>query len=187
MRKVLKTAAQTMANLADSAPHDKDLQRSHAAMFINFGDVYAKTGSPGALTIYEKALAISRKLAVDPGDTKGQRDVSVSLNRIGDSKLRSGDAAGASTPIKRGSPSPATLPQPIQARRSRSATSGQAQQIGDLKFRSGDAEGALKTYEEGLAIARKLPRQILAMRSGCATVSISLDLIGESSFEAATP
>ena len=51
---------------------------------------------PGALAAYQESLDIARKLAAaDPGSAQAQRDVSVSLGKIGDVKLRSGDGPGA--------------------------------------------------------------------------------------------
>ena len=60
-----------MNNLARSAPGNPDLQRTRAVMLLKFGDVYAKTGAPGALAAYEESLAIFRKLAeADKGNTQ---------------------------------------------------------------------------------------------------------------------
>ena len=50
----------------------------------------------GALAAYQESLDIRRKLAAqDPGNAQAQRDVSVSLNKLGDMKLQEGDQAGA--------------------------------------------------------------------------------------------
>ena len=46
----------------------------------------------GALAAYQEGLDIARKLAAeDPGNALAQRDVSVSLNKVGDVKLQAGD------------------------------------------------------------------------------------------------
>ena len=47
------------------------------------------------LTAYEESLAIRRDLAKDKSNAWAQRDLSFSLEKIGDIKLRAGDAAGA--------------------------------------------------------------------------------------------
>ena len=47
------------------------------------------------LTAYEETLAIRRDLAKDKSNARAQRDLSISLEKIGDIKLRAGDAAGA--------------------------------------------------------------------------------------------
>ena len=47
------------------------------------------------LTAYEESLAIRRDLAKDKSNARAQRDLSISLEKIGDIKLRAGDAAGA--------------------------------------------------------------------------------------------
>ena len=181
MHKLLETAAQTMAGLVASAPRDKDLQRSQAAMFINFGDLYAKTAAPGALSFYQKALASFQELAAaDPGNAEWQRDVSISLNRTGNVRLRSGDTVGALTAYEESL---------AIARKLAAADPGNAEwqrdvsislnRTGDVRLRSGDTVGALKAYEEGLAIARKLaaadPRNAEWQRD----VSISVDKIGD--------
>jgi tetratricopeptide (TPR) repeat protein len=49
-----------------------------------------------ALAAYQESLAIRRKLAAaDPGNAGGQRDVSVSLDSVGDVRLAAGDRAAA--------------------------------------------------------------------------------------------
>ncbi len=50
----------------------------------------------GALAAYQESLDIRRKLAAqDPGNAQAQRDVAVSLGKLGDVKLRAGDRTGA--------------------------------------------------------------------------------------------
>jgi hypothetical protein len=50
----------------------------------------------GALAAYQESLDIRRKLgAKDQGNAQAQRDVSVSLTKLGDVKLKDGDQAGA--------------------------------------------------------------------------------------------
>ena len=50
----------------------------------------------GALAAYEESLTIARDLAArDPGNAGWARDVSVSLNKVGDVRVAQGDLAGA--------------------------------------------------------------------------------------------
>ena len=180
VRKILETAGQTVTDLLASAPDDKDLQRIEAAKLVKFGDVYAKTGSPGALESYEKALSISRKLAAaDPRNANLQRDISVSLNRIGDAKLRSGDANAALAAYEEGLAIvrrlAATDPDSEDWRRDLSIS---LDRIGEVKLRRGDAAGALKAYEEGLAIRRALAAAAPGNANVQRAVFISLNNIG---------
>ncbi len=64
-----------------------------------------------------------RKLAAaDPGNAGWQRDVSVSLDRIGVVRLAAGDGRGRWRPTRRVSRSGASSPPPIRAMPSGSAT-----------------------------------------------------------------
>src|SRR5215472_6894926 len=55
-----------------------------------------RRATAGALAAYEESLAIMRKLAAsDPDNAVWQRDVSVSLEKVGDLGLAAGDRAGA--------------------------------------------------------------------------------------------
>jgi eukaryotic-like serine/threonine-protein kinase len=181
LRKILETAERTMTDLVRSAPDDVDLQRSRAAMFLNFGDIYEKSASLGALDYYEKASGIFRKLAVaDPSNALRQNDVSVCLERIGDSKLRSGDAEGAlkaheeSLAIRR----KLAAADPGNADWRRDLSVG-LNRLGDFKLRSGDAGGALKAYEESLAIARKLAAADPGNAQWQRDISVSLNKLGD--------
>ena len=63
---------------------------------MKVGDVRLAAGDrAGALSAYEESLAIMRKLAAsDPGNAGWQRDVSVSLNKVGDVRLAAGRPRG---------------------------------------------------------------------------------------------
>ena len=97
VRQILETAQGVMDELVRSAPNDPQLQRSRAAMLIEFATTYLASGDlDRARSAAEEAVAIMRKLAAaDPGNAGWQRDVSVSLERVGDARLAAGDRAGA--------------------------------------------------------------------------------------------
>ena len=79
----------------------------------------------GALSAYEEGLAIMRKLAAaDPGNAEWQRDLSVSLVKIGDMRLAAGRPALARRwrSTRRALRSCASSPPPIRAMPSGSAT-----------------------------------------------------------------
>ncbi len=104
----------------------------------------------------EEALAIGRKLAAaDPGNAEWQRDLNVSLNRIGDVRLAAGDRAGA---LKAYEESLAIM------RRLAAADPGNAGWQADLVlslYRVGaasDPTPARAALREALAIAEKLAR-----------------------------
>ena len=86
-----------------------------------------------------------------------QRDVGVSLNKVGDVRLAAGDRAGALSAYEE---SLAIM------RRFASTDPGNAgwqrdltvslDRVGDVRLAAGDRAGALSAYEESLAIMRKL-------------------------------
>jgi hypothetical protein len=57
--------------------------------------IFQRLENNSILTVYEETLAIRRDLAKDKSNARAQRDLSISLEKIGDIKLRAGDAAGA--------------------------------------------------------------------------------------------
>jgi tetratricopeptide (TPR) repeat protein len=86
VRKILETAKGTFDQLAASASDDLNLQRSRAAMLVEFGKTYQTLGDlEEALKAYRDALAIFERLAAaQPSDTGSQFDLSVSYDNIGD-------------------------------------------------------------------------------------------------------
>ncbi|MCP4308093.1 MAG: tetratricopeptide repeat protein, partial [bacterium] len=90
-------------------------------------------------------------------NTEWQRDVSVSLNRIGDVRLRAGDAAGAVAAYEQGLAIARRLAETDSDNTGwQRVVSISLDRIGDVKLRAGDAAGAVAAYEEGLAIHRRL-------------------------------
>jgi hypothetical protein len=80
----------------------------------------------------------------------------VSLERIGDARLRLGDTVGALAAIEEGLATRRfAAQQPGNTRAQRDVVMS-LNRIGDVRLREGDAAGALAVYEEGLAIARRL-------------------------------
>ena len=106
----------------------------------------------------EESLAIMRKLAAaDPGNAGWQRDLSVSLEKVGDVRLATGDRAGALAAYEESL---------AITRKLAAADPGNAgwqrdlsvslNKVGDVRLAAGDRPGALAAYEESLAIRRKL-------------------------------
>ena len=161
LERILSKAKAAVETLLAADPDNPDLLHSKAAMLIEFGDVYANSNAGDgarALAAYEEGLEIRRRLAAtDPGNTGWQRDVSVSLDRIGDLRLRAGETAAALAAYEEG----------LEIARTLAATdpgntgwqrdvSVSLDRIGDLRLRAGETAAALAAYEEGLEIARTL-------------------------------
>jgi tetratricopeptide (TPR) repeat protein len=110
------------------------------------------------MAAYEESLAIMRKLAAaDPGNADWQRDVSVSLEKIGDVRLAAGDRAAALAAYEESLAIMRKLvaADPRNAQWQRDVSVG-LNRVGDLRLAAGDRAGALASYEESLAIMRKL-------------------------------
>ena len=93
----------------------------------------------------------------------------MSLDRLGDLKLRAGDAAGALAAYEE---SLAIFRKLAEADKGNTEwqrdISVSLNKLGDLKLRAGDAAGAVAAYEESLAIARKLAERTRATGNGSA-------------------
>ncbi len=95
--KILGQVRATVDRLAATAPDNDALLRSQAAMLDEFATTYLTAGNLAeALRSAEESLSIAQRLAAeDVTDPKRQRDVSVSLIKVGDVKLAQGDNQGA--------------------------------------------------------------------------------------------
>ncbi len=157
--KILGQVRATVDRLASTAPDNDELLRSQAAMLDEFATTYLAAGNLAqALQSANDSLSIARRLAVsDEADLKRQRDVSVSLLKLGDVKLAQGDNQGAL----------AAYDEALDIRRRLAeAAKGDAQanhdmavtlgRMGDAKVGLGDTAGALAVYRQGLAIDRRL-------------------------------
>ncbi len=63
-----------------------------------------------ALAAYRESLAIGEKLAADPGNAEWQRDLSISLERIGAVALKTGKRAEAVEALRRALASASSTP-----------------------------------------------------------------------------
>ena len=93
----------------------------------------------------------------DPSNAERQRDVSVSLDRIGDVRRTRSDLPGALEAYEEGLKIRRKLAadDPSNAERLRDV-SVSLNKVGDVLRTRSDLPGALEAYEEGLTIARKL-------------------------------
>ena len=97
IRRILDTVQKTIDQLIETAPDDPQLLRSRAVMYSNFATTYLAAGDlQDAATAATQSLDIARKLAAqNQGNAQASRDVSISLDKVGDVKLQGGDLAGA--------------------------------------------------------------------------------------------
>ena len=155
------------------------------------GDFLASRGRPGdaekALAHYERSLAVREGLLRDnPQSGQAARDVSVSLDRLGDflaSRGRPGDAEKALAHYERSLAVCEGLlrdnPQSGQAARDVSVS---LDRLGDFlasRGRPGDAEKALAHYERSLAVREGLLRDNPQSGQAARDVSVSLDRLGD--------
>jgi len=97
VRRILGRAEAAVGQLASRTGNDPEVQRSQAAMFSLFSDTYLNLGATGAAADYaRKSTAIMRALLVtQPGNAEWQRDLSLSLRRVGEALAAQGDRPGA--------------------------------------------------------------------------------------------
>ena len=92
-----------------------------------------------------------------PDNSAWQRDLSVSLNKVGDVKLQRDDAAGADAAYAEGLKIVARLaernPENLGLIRDVALS---LSNLGDVRLRTGDASGAVAHYEQALAKLRPL-------------------------------
>jgi eukaryotic-like serine/threonine-protein kinase len=159
VRTVLESIQDTVEWLTRFDPDNAALSHLHLELLDEFATTYETTGDLGrARKSARKALALGRGLADrNRDDPEWQRDVSVTLNKLGSIALSSGKAAEA---LKADEEALAIMrrlteqdPNNVIWQRYL-ATS--LKSIGDAKSQTGDARSALAAYDEGLVIIRRL-------------------------------
>jgi tetratricopeptide (TPR) repeat protein len=110
---------------------------------------------------HQESLDIARKLAAaDPGRAGAKRDLAMSLYRLGDAKLSSGDGPGALAAYQESLDIARKLaaadPGSAEAQRGVSLT---LNRLGDVKLRAGDGAGAVAAFEAELQIQRELSKR----------------------------
>jgi tetratricopeptide (TPR) repeat protein len=163
-----QAALETRRQLAEDNPDSAEARRDLSVSQNKIGDVYLRRGGPGddalALSAYQAALEIARKLAEDnPDSAQARRDLSVSQSKIGDFYLRRGGPGYAALALTAYQASLATdrqlaedNPDSAQARRDLSVSQNK---IGDFYLRrggQGDDALALAAYEAALETRHKL-------------------------------
>jgi eukaryotic-like serine/threonine-protein kinase len=159
IRTVLERVQDTVEWLAHFAPDNLSLQHLYLELLDEFAATYQTAGDIGrARKSAMTALSLGRGLADhNPDDPQWQRDVSVTLNRLGSIALSSGELGDALKADEEavGIMRRLTERDPANADWQRDLAlilSG----IGDVKSQTGDARSALAAYDEGLAIFQRL-------------------------------
>jgi serine/threonine-protein kinase len=169
-----------VARAADTLEADQDT----IGALLELGDVFAKIeigGLEEARKQYETAHALARKLAeADPRSAQVQRDLSVSLERLGDVQRRQGESKAAL----------ASFQESLQiCRRLVEADPRSAQdqrglifsllKVGEVQNQQGDSKAALASFLGSVQGARRLaeanPGSALAQRD----LSTSLEQLGD--------
>ena len=159
IRTILERIQDTVEWLTRFAPDNLGLQQLYLELLDEFASTYQTAGDmerarKSAMT----ALSLGRGLADHNRDNpKWQRDIAVTLNRLGSIALSSSELAealkadeealGIMQRLSKQDPTNAMWQQELAI-----SLSG----IGDVKSQTGDARSALAAYEEGLAIIRRL-------------------------------
>jgi tetratricopeptide (TPR) repeat protein len=138
-----------------------------------------------ALRSYQESLGVFRKLAeADPNSAQPQRDLSVSVSKLGDVQLQQGESAAALASYQEALGISRRLsavdPSSVQARRDLSLS---LIKLGDVQLEQGGREAALASYEEALRVRRRLaeadPSSAVAQRD----LAVALIKLGDVQFE----
>jgi tetratricopeptide (TPR) repeat protein len=157
--KILGQVRKTVERLTNTDPDNPRLMRDKAVMLDEFAKTYLSAGNlAAAQKSVEESNAILQRLAESgAANQDSERNVSVSLIRLGDVKRAQGDGPGALAAYE------AALAKDRE--RAAADTANQVAQqdvsisldrIADIKLYGGDSAGALKAYEESLGIRRAL-------------------------------
>ena len=121
----------------------------------------------------------SSRASARPTSTEAQRDVSVSLDNLGDMALEAGDLAGARARYEEDLAIARRLAQanPISAQAQRDLGIS-LNKLGNVAVQAGDLAGARARYEEDLGIARKLAQANPTSAEAQRDVSVSLNKLG---------
>jgi tetratricopeptide (TPR) repeat protein len=180
VRRLLERSEAAIRQLASRTENDPAVRRSQAVMYQLFSDTYLRLGAtPLAADYARRALALTRALAAEaPANLEWQRDVPVSLNRLGDVLWEQGDLAGALAAHREALGSLRALAPryPGGLRRDISLTSSK---IGDVLAAQGDRDGALAAHRESLDIARALSAEAPDNPEWQRDVSVNLNKIGD--------
>jgi tetratricopeptide (TPR) repeat protein len=182
---------EVLERLLGANPGSAEAARDVSVSLNQLGDFLARRGGPGeadrALDCFQRSLEVAeRLLGANPGSAQAARDVSVSLERIGDFLARrggSGDADRALDCFQRGLKVRERLlaanPSSAEAARDVSVS---LNKLGDFLARRGalgDADRALDCFQRDLEIAERLLGANPGSAEAARDVSVSLERIGD--------
>jgi tetratricopeptide (TPR) repeat protein/tRNA A-37 threonylcarbamoyl transferase component Bud32 len=127
-------------------------------LFMQFGDEKGQNGTEKARESYQRAFEITKRLADSkPGDSLAARDLSISLEKLGDVTLRLGFDTLARKYFEQDLEVSRRLAKsaPNDAQTVR-GLAGAYDRLGDVNLQSGDPVGARKNYEHALETRRRL-------------------------------
>ena len=162
IRTILEKIQDSVEWLTRFAPDNPSLRQLYIELLDEFAATYQTAGDLGrARTAAATALSLGRGLANrNRNNPEWQRDVSVTLNRLGSIALNNSELAealkndeealGIMRRLNERDPANAAWQRELAI-----SLSG----IGDVKSQTGDTRSALAAYDEGLAIIRRLSQR----------------------------
>ncbi len=179
---ILDTVQRTIDQLIATAPDDPELLRSRETMFDNFVLTYLAAGDvQDAAPAANQAVDIARKLAArNSNNADAKRELSISLDRLGNVKLQERDLAGALAVYQESLDIRRTLvtqdPNNAESQRDLAVSFGK---IGVVKEYATDLTGALAAYQAALEISRKLAAQQPGNDEAQLDLALDLSNIGD--------
>jgi tetratricopeptide (TPR) repeat protein len=159
IRTVLERVEHTVEWLTRFAPDNLALKQLYLELLDQFATTYQTAGDIAqARKSATTALALSRELADRyPDDPDWQRDIAVTLGKLGSIALNSGELSAA---VKEGEEALGIIRRLTERDPSNTKwlqdLASSLSSIGDVRSQSGDTRNALAAYDEGLAIIRSL-------------------------------
>ncbi|MCP5539463.1 MAG: TIR domain-containing protein [Akkermansiaceae bacterium] len=168
---LLRIFEKTLRDENATATEDNETARLHSAALNELGNFFLARGQAGdaeaALEQFQQSLDTRRRLyEQNPNSAQAARDLSVSLNKLGDFFLARGQAGDAEAALEQFQQCHETLqrlyeqnPNSAQAARDLSVS---LNKLGDFflaRGQAGDAEAALEQFQQSLDIAQRLYEQ----------------------------
>jgi tetratricopeptide (TPR) repeat protein len=176
VKSTLASVSATIDALDKDAPDDAQLKLSRAKMLANFVDAYL---AAGAMQDAERAArdglaAARRAVALAPDNAEAERALVTGLYKLGDTKLKAGDAVAALAAYQESLGAAKALAARDDSYAAQRVLWVATEKTGDAKFAAKDADGALASYQDGLALARALAKQERSSLEAKRDLSISL-------------
>jgi tetratricopeptide (TPR) repeat protein len=158
-KKLLKTAENGLKKVARNA--ETAGQIDHETIWVHFelGDIFLDLdgATAEARKQYQAAHALAQKLADDDqGNAQAQRDLSISLEKLGDVQLRLGDTKAALDYYRRDLDICQKLADDKGNAEAQRDLSVSFNKLGDVQLQLGDTKAALDSYRRSLDIRQKL-------------------------------